>query len=289
MPVSPGGTSDIAARIVAERLTESLGRPVVVENRVGGTGRIAAVALKNAAPDGNTVLLTPIAVTVIAPLVFTKLEYDPATDFAPVSQVCTYQFALAVTPSLPVRNVPEFGAWANAHPDQANFGTVAVGSVPHFFGEMIRAATGVEMVHVPHGTLAQLKIELMSGRIPAGISALSDLIDVHRSGRIRIIATSGAERSPLLPEVPTFREQGYPAVEGSGWNAVFAPAGTPQAAIDQLSKAIVAAVHAPEVREKFFKLGIEPTGTTPQALADILAADTKRWRKVIKLSGFVAE
>lgn len=289
VPVSAGGTTDVAARLIADQLQESLGRPVIVENRVGATGRIAAMALKSAAPDGHTLLLTPIAVTVIAPLVFKRLDYDPVKDFAPVSQVATYQFALAVTPKLPVRNVPEFIAWANAHPDKANFGTVAIGSVPHFFGVMVRESTGIEMVHVPYGTLSQLEIELMSGTIPSGISALPDLIGAHRAGRIRIIATSGAERSPLLPEVQTFVQQGFPGVDGSGWTAVFAPAGTPKAVIDQLSEAVIAAVRAPEVRKRFVRLGIEPTGTTPQELALILAADSKRWRKVIKASGFHAE
>lgn len=289
VPVSAGGTTDVAARLVADQLRESLGRPVVVENRVGATGRIAAMALKSAAPDGNTLLLAPIAVTVIAPFVFRRLDYDPVKDFAPISQVATYQFALAVTPNLPVQNVSEFIAWANAHPDKANFGTAAIGSVPHFFGVMVREATGIQMVHVPYGTLSQLETELMSGTIASGISALPDLIGLHRVGSIRIIAISGAARSLLLPEVPTFVQQGFPAVDGSGWTAVFAPAGTPRTVIDQLSEAIIAAVRVPAVRERFVKLGIEPTGTTPEELASILAADSKRWRKVIKASGFVAE
>ncbi len=289
VPVSPGGTSDIAARLVADELARTLKRPFVVENRVGGTGRIAAMALKSAAPDGATLLLTPIAVTVIAPFVFKRLDYDPVKDFAPISQVATYQFAFAVTSTLRARTVPEFVAWAKAHPDEANFGTAGIGSAPHFIGAMIVAATGVEMLHIPHRGFAQLKTELMSGRLAAGISALSDFTDLDRAGQVRIIATSGAERSPLLPQVPTFAEQGYPAVVASGWTALFAPAGTPKAVIDQISEAVIAAVHVPEVRERFARLGIEPTGTTPQALAEILASDSKRWSRVIKASGFVAE
>jgi len=289
VPVSPGGTSDIAARVVADELTRALRRPFVVENRVGGTGRLAAMALKNAAPDGETLLLTPIAVTVIAPLVFKRLDYDPVRDFAPVAQVATYQFAFAVTPGLPVRTVPEFVRWAKAHPSQANFASPAVGSVPHFFGVMIREETGVEMVHVPYSSLAQLKTELASGKVAAGVSALSDFTELHRAGAIRIIGTSGARRSPLLPEVPTFAEAGFPTVGGSGWTAMFAPAGTPAPLVDQLSKAIVAAVRAPAVADKLTRLGIEPTGTTPQELAEIMAADTVRWGGIIKASGFEAK
>jgi tripartite-type tricarboxylate transporter receptor subunit TctC len=288
VPVSPGGTSDVVARLVADRLTHALGQPVVVENRVGATGRIAAMALKNAPPDGRTLLLAPIVVTVIAPFVFKRVEYDPVKDFAPVAQVASYRFALAVTPALPVRTVAEFTAWAKTHPDQANVGTQAVGSVPHFFGEIIRQAARIEMVHVPYLELGQLHAALISGRIPAGICALGDLITLHRAGRVRIIAVSGTRRSPLLPEVPTFVEEGLPAVAGDGWTAVFAPAGTPKPVIARLSAAIVAAAHAPEVVEKLTKLGIEPTGTTPEALARIMAVDTLRWGEVIKAAGFVA-
>ncbi|MGB8437558.1 MAG: Bug family tripartite tricarboxylate transporter substrate binding protein [Burkholderiales bacterium] len=289
VPVPAGGTSDIAARLIAERIGVSLGRPIVVENRVGATGRLAAKTLKSAAPDGATLLLTPMAVPVIVPLVFRRPGYDPAKDFAPVAQIATYQFAIAIAPDLPVRNVPEFTAWAKAHPDRANFGTLAVGSLPHFLGTMIEQEARVGLVHVPYGSLAQLKTELMSGTLPSGISALSDFVELHRAGRVRIIGTSGARRSLFLPEVPTLVEQGYSEAEGTGWNAVFAPAGTPQAEIDQLASAIVAAVRSPEVGERFKDLGFEPTGTTPQELARIIAADTTRWRKIIEASGFVAE
>ena len=176
-----------------------------------------------------------------------------------------------------------------AHPKATNFGTLAIGSLPHFFGEMIRAATGADMVHVPHPGLGTLRTELMSGRIPAGVAALGDFIELHRAGKIRIVATSGARRSPLLPTVPTFEEEGFPAVEGNGWTAMFAPAGTPRPVIDQFSKAIVAAVRVPAVVDKLTRLGIEPTGTTPKELAEIMAADAIRWEKAIKASGFEAK
>jgi tripartite-type tricarboxylate transporter receptor subunit TctC len=226
-----GGSSDIAARMLADKLKDTLGQPVVVENRVGAGGRIAAEALKNAPPDGATLLLTPVVVPVLAPLVFKELNYDPAKDFAPVSQVATYQFAFAVAPNNPAKTVPEFVAWLKAN-------------------------------------------------------ALSDMMELHRAGKIRIIATSGAQRSPLLPTVATFKEQGFASIEGSGWIGVYVPSKTPKPVIDQLSASIVKALQMPEVRERFLSLGYEPTGTTPEALAAIMAADTARWGPIIKRSGF---
>ena len=284
-----GGSSDIAARMLADKLKDSLGVAVIVENKVGAGGRIAAEALKNAAADGTTVMLTPVVVPVLAPLVYKQLPYDPARDFAPVAQVATYQFALALTPDHPAKSVAEFVAWLKANPTQANFGSPAPGSLPHFFGLMIGQAIGVPMTHIAYKGGAPLATDLMGGQIPAGIDALSDMIELHRAGKIRIIATSGAQRSPLLPSVATFREQGFAAIEGSGWIGVYAPAKTPKPVIDQLATAIASALKAPDMRERFLTLGYEPTGTTPEQLAAIMSADTARWGPVIKASGFTAE
>ncbi len=284
-----GGSSDIAARMLADKLKDSLGVPVIVENKVGAGGRIAAEALKNAAPDGTTLMLVPVVVPVLAPLVYKQLSYDPARDFAPVAQVATYQFAFAVGPGHPAKNVSEFVAWLKVNPTQANFGSPAPGSLPHFFGLMVGKATGVEMVHIAYKGGAPLANDLMGGQIPAGVDALSDMIELHRGGKIRIIATSGAQRSPLLPTVATFKEQGFAAIEGTGWIGVYAPAKTPAAVIDQVSTAIGAALKIPELRERFLNLGYEPTGTTPEQLAAIMAADTARWGPIIKASGFTAD
>jgi len=284
-----GGSSDIAARMLADKLKHSLGEPVIVENKVGAGGRIAAEALKNAPPDGTTLLLTPVVVPVLAPLVYKQLPYDPARDFAPVAQVATYQFALALTPNHPAKTVPEFVAWLKANPAQANFGSPAPGSLPHFFGLMIGQATGVAMTHIAYKGGAPLATDLMGGQIPAGIDALSDMIELHRAGKIRIIATSGAQRSPLLPSAATFNEQGFATIEGSGWIGVYAPAKTPKSVIDRIATAIASALKAPEMRERFLTLGYEPTGTTPEQLAAIMSADTARWGPVIKASGFTAE
>jgi tripartite-type tricarboxylate transporter receptor subunit TctC len=289
VPLPPGSTSDVVARLIAEPLRDGVAQPVVVENRPGATGRIAVAALKSAPPDGATLLLAPIAVPVIVPLVFKEPNLDPARDLVPIAQVSKYEFAFAVGADHPARTVHEFVVWAKARPAQVTFGTPGAGSVSHFLGVMLGQAAGLELVHVPYRGAAPLESELMSGQITAGVSALSDFLALHGAGKLRILATSGRERSPLLPAVPTFREQGYPSVEGVGWHGVFAPAGTPQPVVSRLSGAIAAALQSPELREKFAALGIEPTGTTPQALAAIMAADIVRWRTIVKATGFSAE
>lgn len=284
-----GGTTDVAARFLADKFREALGQPVVVENKAGAGGRIAAQALKSAAPDGSTLLLVPIAVPVLAPLVFKKLGYDPVKDFAPVAHVANYQFALAVGPTHPARTVPELIAWMKSEPKRASFGTPAAGSLPHFFGVMVGQAAGVDMVHIAYKGVAPLAIDLAGGQIPAGISALSDLIELHRAGRLRIIATSGGQRSPLLPAVPTFGEQGFPGIEGAGWIAFYAPARTPKPVIERWSAVIIKAVHTPEVAERLMHLGLEPTGTTSEELVTIMTADTARWAPIVRDSGFKAD
>jgi tripartite-type tricarboxylate transporter receptor subunit TctC len=286
------GFADDAGYVLAQSISASIGsataRPVVVERKPGATGRIAAEALKNAAPDGATLYLAPIVVPVIAPLVFRNLSYDPAKDFAPVAQVATFRYALVVSPNHPARTGPEFVAWAKRE-GQATFGTPGAGSIPHFFGLMIGQTSGTNMVHVPYKGAAALSADLMGDQIAVGIDSLGNFIDLHRAGRLRILATSGAERSPLSPAVPTFREQGLAALDAVGWVALYARAGTPKPLIDRLSAAVVAALRTPAIRDRYLSLGFEPTGTTPDALGAIMAADTVRWAPIIKASGFTVE
>jgi len=284
-----GGSGDIAARLLGERLAGELKQPVVVENRPGAGGRIAAEALKNAVPDGSTIMLAPIVVPVLAPLVFSKLPYNPGTDFMPVIHVVNFQFGLSINAGHPARNLGELLAWFKANPTQANFGSPAPGSLPHFFGVMIATGAGLDLVHVPFSGGAPLMNALVGNQVSSGIDTVADQIEMFRGGKTRILATSGAARSPLLPEVPTFAEAGLKGVEGTGWFAVFAPAKTPAAAIEQINAGLNKALKTPELRERFIKLGFEPTGGTPAELAAIMKRDTERWSPVVKASGFRAD
>jgi tripartite-type tricarboxylate transporter receptor subunit TctC len=284
-----GGSADIAARLLGERLAADLKQAVVVENRPGAGGRIAAEALKNANPDGSTIMLAPIVVPVLAPLVFSKLPYNPSTDFMPVIHVVNFQFGLSVNASHPAKNLGELLTWFKANPAQANFGSPAPGSLPHFFGVMISSSAGLDLVHVPFSGGAPLMNALVGSQVSSGIDTVVDQMEMFRGGKTRILATSGAARSPLLPDVPTFAEAGLKGVEGSGWFAVFAPAKTPVAVIEQINAGLNKALKTPELRERFIKMGFEPTGGTSAELAAIMKRDTERWSPVVKASGFRAD
>lgn len=286
---APGGSSDIAARLLADRMKDDLKQPVVVENRPGAGGRIVAEAIKNAPPDGSTLMLAPIVVPVLAPMVFTKLAYDPSTDFAPVAHVANFQFALSVNASHPAKTMKELVAWYQANPAKANYGSPAPGSLPHFFGVMLARASGIDLVHVPYNGGGPLMNGVMGDQVAAGIDTMVDQMELARTGRIRMLATSGATRSPLVPDVPTFAESGLSGVEGTSWFAIYAPARTPEATVRQLNAAINKALAAPELRDRFMKLGLEPTGGTPADLAARTAQDAARWAPVVKASGFRAD
>jgi tripartite-type tricarboxylate transporter receptor subunit TctC len=246
------------------------------------------MALKNAAPDGTTIALLPIALPVVVPLIVRDVAFDPLHDFAPVSQIARYTFAIAVPANHPAKTVGELMAWLKSHPDKAFYGTAAAGSVPHFLGVEIAKATGVDMAAVAYKGPYPMSIDLIAGVIPAGISAIGDFIEMHRAGKLRILATSGTSRLPQLPDVPTFLEQGLP-IQASGWVAAFAPAKTPKRVIDQWSAALASAVRSPQTQAQFLELGLEPTGTTADELEKILAADIARWTPIIKASGFHAD
>ena len=283
---APGASTDTAARLLADRMKDELKQPVSVDNKPGAGGRIAAEMLKNAPADGSTIMITPIVVPVLAPLVFSKLPYDPVVDFAPIAQVATFQFALSVNASHPAKNVQELVAWFKANPAQANYGTPAPGSLPHFFGVMLARSAGLDLVHVPYNGGGPLMTALICNQVSAAIDTLVDQIELHRTGKIRLIATSAAQRSPLLPDVPTFGEAGLKGVEGTAWFAVYAPAKTPDAAVMQINAAINKALASLELRERFAKLGLEPTGGSPADLTAAMKRDTERWAPIVKASGF---
>jgi tripartite-type tricarboxylate transporter receptor subunit TctC len=260
-----------------------------VDNRPGAGGRLAADLLKAATPDGNTVMITPIVVPVLAPMVFNKLSYNPEIDFVPVGKVCDFSFALAVPATAPVKTLKEYAAWIKANPQQANFGSPAAGSLPHFFGVMIGTALNIEMVHVPFNGGAALQSAVLGGHAPAGIDVVMEWQQNAKSGKVTVLATSGAQRSKVMPDVPTFKEQGFPDAVGQGWFAMYAPAKTPSAAVDEINRALNKALANPEVRERFAALGLDAGGGSPADLQKTMVEDTKRWSPIVKKSGFKAD
>jgi tripartite-type tricarboxylate transporter receptor subunit TctC len=281
-----GGTADLIARVVADRMKDSLGQPVIVENRPGAIGRIAADAVKAAAPDGTTIMVMPIGPMVVVPHVYADITYDPIKDFTPIAIGATFQFAIAAGPQSGAKNWNDFVAWAKANPGKVAYATSGAGSLPHFFGVLLGRGIGVEMLHVPYKGSAAYINDLIGGQIPAAIDAIADLSELHRAGKITILASSGAKRGAALPDVPTFAELGVKNVEAMGWFGFFAPAKTPKAIVETLNRAINRALQSPDVAEKLSKVGMDPATGTPEEFGAIVASDYAKWGPIVKASGF---
>jgi len=283
-----GASSDTITRLIAEKMRVSLDRPVVVENKPGAAGIVANLTVKAAAPDGNTLLMTPLANMVAFPHSYSKLDYDPFKDYVPVAHVAAFQIAFGVGAQVPARTLAEYVALAKKGGTYANFASAAVGSLPHFFGLLFAKTAGLELTHIPYKGTASVLQALMSGEIPAAVLPIADLGTLVQSGKGRILATSGAKRSAQYPDVPTFKESGYD-IEGSAWYALFAPAGTPKDVVDRIAKAAIDAVRQPDLKQRIEPLGLEATGYGPAELAKIMKDDDTKWGPVIEASGFKAD
>jgi tripartite-type tricarboxylate transporter receptor subunit TctC len=283
-----GATLDSLARQVAEKLRANLDQPVIVENRTGAAGRTAAEYVKGQPGDGMTLLMTPLANMVTMPHSHKGLRYDPFRDFAPVSHVANFQLAFAVGTAVPAQNLREYAALVKRDPKAGNYASAAAGSIPHFLGVMFARTAGIELTHVPYKGTAPALTDLVGGQIAAAVMTVPDIAQFQRAGKVRALAVAGAKRSDALPDVATFREQGFD-LEGTGWYAVFAPASTPKETVDRLSRAIAQATQTPDVRAWIQKGGMEPTGTAPAELAAIMKADYETWGPVIRASGFTSE
>jgi len=286
VPYPAGGGSDVVARLIADKLKDILGQTAIVENKPGAGGRVGTEYAKGQPADGSVMSIANPALFVVNPFVYSKLPYDPDKDFAPVSQTNVYEFTLSVPASSPIKDVKGLIEWVKKNPKEANYGSPAAGSLPHFFGLMISKYSGVEMVHASYGGSAPLVTALIGGHIPMGVDTYDTQIP-HHPDKIRILATAGASRKH--PDIPTFKELGYKDIEGVGWNGIVVPAKAPKAVIDKLSQAIVKALKMPDVTEKIQKMGSEVTGTTAEEFARIIKQDREKWGPIIKASGFKAD
>jgi tripartite-type tricarboxylate transporter receptor subunit TctC len=283
----PGGSADVIARLVADAIRDDFGT-IVVENRPGAGGRIALTAVKQAKPDGQTVIVLPSGPMVLFPHVYKKLDYDAVKDFTPVSQLARFQFGVVSGPASNVKSVGEMLAKAKADPKSATYGSPGQGTLPHFMGVLMEQSTGVPFTHVPFQGGAPANNALLGGHIGYKFDVVSETAELHRNGKVRIIAVTGASRDPQVPEVPTLKESGV-NMEATAWFAMYAPAGVPQEALARLERAVSRAVKTPELRERFLKLGYEPIGSTSAELAAAQRADLARWEKPIKSTGVVLD
>jgi tripartite-type tricarboxylate transporter receptor subunit TctC len=284
-PFAAGGSGDAIARLVAEKLQQATGQPVLVENRTGASGRIGVVAVKQSEPDGTTILMTPFTLMLLYPHIYPQLSYDPEADFAPVSQIASFEFALTVHKDVPVKTVAEFVEWVKANPAKASYGTPGPGTLPHFLGDAFSRAGNLGLVHVAYRGASAALNDLVAGQIAVGVLPTADILEQHKAGNVRVLANFDAKRSPYLPELPTIRESGYP-LSGNGWFAFYVPAKTPAPIVERISALVREALNTPEVKDRIFRTGSIPTGTTPAELAATGKADGDFWVPIVKASGF---
>ena len=291
VPFPAGGGTDVLARLIAEKLRGNYAPSVIVENRVGASGRTGVEAVKNAEPDGTTLLFTPDFLMTVYPHSFRKLSYDPLADFVPIALIARSGLALAAGPALPpeVKTVREYVDWARANAKRAFYATTSAGGTPHFVGVMLARDSGVELSPVHYKGGAPALQDLIGGQIPVSINPIGELLPQLQGGKVRVLAVTSAQRSKFLPDVPTMGESGFPNIVISPWLGFFAPAKTPQDLIKRLANGVTDATQHKESMLGMLKLGMEPAAMSPIAFREIVRQDLERWAPVVKASGFSAE
>ena len=284
VPYPPGGPTDLMARSMSGRLTEALGQSVVVDNRAGAGGNVGTEVAAKAPPDGYTILMGAISTHSINVNLYRKLAFDPVKDFMPITQASIIPLVINAHPSLPVFNVKDLIALAKKNPGQLSYGSSGNGGGTHLAGELFKTMTGTNLLHVPYKGLSPATIDVMGGNIPLVFNDLTTAIQPYKSGRVKILGVSTAKRVQQIPEVATIAES-VPGYEAHTWFGVLAPAGTPQAVIDRLSRESMKILQSDEIKKRFAEVGAEPIGGTPQQFAAFMAAETVKWAKVIKASG----
>lgn len=282
----PGGPTDVVARLLAEQM-KAYASSTIVENRPGAGGRVAMDALKNSAPDGSVMILTPAVAVALYPHVYKSLSYSPQ-DFTPVTTISTTSMLFVVGPLVPssVKTLADFIAWCRTNPNQSSYGSPGAGSPLHFLGVMLSRAANFEYLHVPFAGTAPSIQSLLGSQIASCISPIGPFVPHVRAGTLRALATTGAQRSPLLPDVPTIAEAGFPALEFAEWFGIFVPARTPSGTVDTLSSALRAALQTKEVQAGLANQSVDAGGLTPADFARQVQADFDRWGPIVKASGF---
>jgi len=284
VPFPPGGSTDVAARSVADRLSAALGQSVIVDNRGGANGAIGTAEVARAAPDGYTILFAADPVITLQ-LVVKDLPFDPLRDFAPITQVTTQPIALAVHASVPAQTVRELIAYAKANPGKLSFCHSGTGSGQHLSGELFKKMAGIDMVHVPYKGGGPAVQDLIAGQVPVGVLGSTPLIPHHKAGRIRILAFTSLERFPALPEIPTLHESGLTGFETAQWLGLLAPRGTREEVIQRVHLETAKVLALPEVRQRLAQAALQPVGSTPAEFAAVIRADIERWGRLARELG----
>lgn len=290
VPFAPGGSSDIVSRSFAGEMSKILGQSVIVESKPGGAGNIAMQETKNSAPDGYTIILGHVGTLAVNPAMFSKLPYDPVKDFVPITLLAKVPSLLVVNAEkMKMKNLKEFVDYAKKNPGALNYGSAGNGSSGHLAMAYVALTAGFTATHVPYKGTGPMMTDLLAGRLDGTFTGAPPLMQHVKAGTLRPIAIGTAKRSPAMPDVPTVAEQGYPGFETSQWYGLIAPAGTPEAIIQKLQQAAVAAGKTKEVSERLSAEAAEPQTSTPKEFADFIAVEAKRWGEVVKKSQIKAD
>jgi len=289
VPYAPGGVSDITGRIVAQKMSELLGQPMIVENRAGAGGMVGTGAVAKSEPDGYTIVLSSLSAYAIGPKMVKAPLYDPVKDFTAIAPVALSPTILTVNNALPVQSLKELVAHAKANPGKLTYGSSGIGSVAHISAEMLRSTTGVDLVHVPYKSAAQAYPDMISGSVAMIFDALPSAIQHIRAGKVRPIALMSDRRASLLPEIPTFAEAGFPDSTLRLWVGLHGPASLPAAVVQKLNDTVARSVAAPDVRERFTGVGLDAYHTSPREFAEMVRSDVERLGKMMAAAGIKGE
>ena len=289
VPFAPGGTTDVLARLVAQKLTDALGQQFIIENKPGAGGNIGTELAVKSPADGYTLVMSFDGTMAINPNTYAKMPFDPQKDLAAVANVAQVPLLIVVHPGVAAKTIVEFVALAKASPGRINYSSAGHGSTGHLTGELLRARAGIEIVHVSYKGGGQAVQDLLGGQIQMLVTALPTVEGHLKGGKLRALAFTSSRRVPGAPEVPTLAEAGYPGIEVLSWYGILAPAGTPPEIVRRLNAEINRVLQAPEVRERLTALGTEPTGGSPEQFAQVIRADSARWAKVVSDAGIRIE
>jgi len=281
---APGGSVDVVARLVGQKLGESLGQQVVIDNRPGAGGNVSAEIAARAAPDGYTLYICSASL-VANPSLYRKVAYDPIKDFAPVTLLASAQSVLVAHPGFTAKSVKDLIALAKKMPGKINYASPGSGSSGHLTMELFKSLAGVDLVHVPYKVMSQLQGDVIAGQVPLAFSTIPGALPHIQAGRMLPLAVSGARRSPVLPNVSTVAEAGVPGYEAATWYPILVPAETPRAIVEKLNAELVAIVRAPDMKERFVSMGVDAIGSTPEELGAHIKSELRKWEKVVQLSG----
>ena len=289
VPFAPGGGGDVVGRIIGQRMSEQLGKPLIIDNRAGGGGTLGCELAAKAAPDGYTLLLGNVGPIAVGPALYPKLAYDPVRDFAPVTMIASFPNLLVANPGLPFKTVPELVAYAKSRPGTLNFASAGAGTSTHLAGELFKSVAGIDVVHVPYKGGAAAMTDIIAGQVAYYFGTMPSSMPLAKAGKLRALAVTSLTRSPAAPEVPTIAESGYPKFETAAWYGLMFPTGTPREIVARTNAATMVVLALPDIRERLVHEGSEPLGSTPAQFGAYIKAEIAKWSGVVKAAHLKAD